>query len=288
MAPCSPFILQGGEVFAHPQVAALPSRLPTDPLQTHPMSDDQHNSLQCQTADSLPEKPYREQEVLQHEVSCWESGAGVPQQHSRPGPFWEQGQSGATPAHSASAYAWCCEDDIGLTDTAPCSAASFGGYVLDSWSPELSLAGSPVAIGGCLANPGDSAAGLSSRANQPQTCSEHPQKTSQCLHDVSAEDRAAQASEDELAAEELKFVRSALVHSRGGDAAAANTAKVPALRTEESCQEAGLQSLRVVSDAHSPQVVSAGKLVQLDMSRGCQDEGTQLRPPSLSHAVTAL
>ncbi len=175
-----------------------------------------------------------------------------------------------------------------LINNAPCSAASYGGYVLDSWSPELSLAGNPVAIGGCSANPGDSAAVLSSREDQPQTCSEHPQKTSQCLHDVSAEDTAAQASEDELAAEELKIVRSALVHLRGGDDAAANTAIVPALRTEESSKEAGLQPLRVVSDAHSPQIVSAGKLVQLDMTRGCQDEGTQLRPPSLSHAITAL
>ncbi|BDA49523.1 probable E3 ubiquitin-protein ligase HERC2 at N-terminal half [Coccomyxa sp. Obi] len=292
--PCSPFDLQGGEVIADPRILALPSPPLTDPPQTHPMSDDQQISQRSRVADSLPEQPYREQQLLQHEVSCWESTAAGPQQHRDsgwPGPPWEHTQSAASPAHSASAYAWCCEDDAALTNTAHRSVASFGGYSLEALSPELSSAGSPVAIGGCSTDPGDSAAVLSSRADQPRTCSEDAQKYFKCHDGISAEDGAARVRADVGTAEELEDARSAgKGHSRGADTGAASTAIVPALRTEQSCQETGPQPLQAVSGANIPQMASAENFMQLDMSRACHDDGAQIQPPSLgnTHAIAAL
>lgn len=272
---------------------ALPSPPLTDPPQTQPMSDDQHNSPPRRVADSLPEQAYREQQILQHEVSCWDSAAAAePQQYTDsgwPGPPWEQAQSAPSPAHSASAYAWCCEDDTALTNIRHRSLASFGGYSLEASSPELSLAGSPVAIGGCSADPGDSAAVLGSRADQLRTCLEDAHRVSQCLHGVSAEDAAARERADVGMAEELGDAQLAgEEHFEGADTAAARTAVLPALRIEQSCPETGPQPLQAVSGANSTQMVSAGDFMQLDGSRACQDDGTKLQPPSLSHAITAL
>lgn len=256
------------------------------------MSDDQHSSPPCPVDDSIIEQPYREQQILQHEVNCWESAAAGPQVNtdsSWPGSPWEQAPSASSPAHSASAYAWCCEDDRVLTETDHRNIASFGGYNLDAWSPELSVAGSSVAIGICSAHPSESAAVLSSRPDQPRTCSVNAHNVSMCVLGVSAEDAAARACADMVMADELTNAQSAVEgHSGGSATAAASGAIVPALQTEQPCQETGLQPLQAVSGANNPQMVGAQDFMQLSMSRTFQEEGTQLRPPSISHAITAL
>lgn len=292
-APSSPSTFPGREVIAdpHPHHVALPSPPPLLPPQTHPMSDDQHSGPLCRVADSLEEEPHREQQMLQHEASYWEIATSGPQQHSYSGwsgPAWEQAQLAASPAHSASAYAWCCEDDIALTnDTSHRSVASFGGYSLGVLSPELSLAGSPAAIGSCAADPGDCVAVLRSRPDQPLTCSQDANSVIQSLQGVSEEGAAGH-----MHAEELRDARSAIeAHFGGGGTAATSAAIMSALRTEQSCQETRPQPLLAMSGGSNPQLVSAGDFMQLDISHACHGDGAQLQPPSssaLPHAITAL
>ncbi|CAL8464600.1 g4135 [Coccomyxa elongata] len=145
--------------------------------------------------------------------------------------------------------------------------------ILDACSPELSLAGSPVAIGICSADPSDSAAVLSSRPDQPRTCSVDAPNVSMCVLGVSAEDAAARARADVVMAEELTNARSAVEgHSGGSATAAAIGAIVPALRTEQPCQETGLQPLQAVPGANNPQMAGAGDFMQLNMSRAFQEK----------------